>query len=323
MAVYKRKGLGSARHYLGGRNLTMKRYLQTFYSPYDWDIIRNFFFQNPVQARTIIDDFSKTNETKVERIMQEMSQGKSKIVIICGSRGGGKTSLAMYLAEKLYQKERINRIYFVGEQINKQLFPEWIRVVSDVEKVPAGSFAIIDESSIKYSARRSMEDSNVALSSFIAIARHNDLTILFITQHLNLIDINIFRLRDMIFFLRSSDYQIGERGGKHKSRDKFYEKVRRMMMARQLGECLFEMPSKRRFINFKYPLPEFWNDNISKLFKGFKPSEIKAKERIDRAVADEDRKLEYYKKRQEAKVSTYVKHGMKPPSEESNDNEMP
>jgi hypothetical protein len=217
-----------------------------------------------------LSDFVKSNETKISSIIREIVMGKSKIIILCGSRGGGKTSLAMFLAEELNRRNPYEKIFFVGEGIRKDLFPKWIKTTNNIESVPTSSIAIVDEASIKYSARRSMDEGNLMLTNLMAISRHKDLTILFITQHLNLIDINIFRLKDIIFHLRSSDYVIGERGGKHKSESKFYNKIRNMMMPRELGECLFEMPSKRRFINFKYPLPECWTSEMSKLFKGHK-----------------------------------------------------
>lgn len=317
--MIQRSSFGSAIYWLEGRPATMSRYLSTYYTPYDWDIIKNFFWENPIQAKIILSDFSKTNDTKLDIIVNEMSFGKSKIVIIVGARGSGKTCLSMFLVDELHKRELAWRIYFVGEDLDKHLFPNWIKVVNDINQVPNSAIAIVDEASVKFSARRSMDEGNILLTSLIATARHNDLTILFITQHLSLIDINVFRMRDMIFFLRSADYTIGERGGRTRSEDKFFRKIRNMMIARDIGECLFEQPSKRRFINFKFELPDFWNDEISKIFKNINQKEKFVKDKIQRAKDDEARKLNYFRKKAEIQAEVYAKKGIKVINKEEDD----
>ncbi len=305
--MIKRKARGFSLNWLKQHPLTLRRYLRAFYTRYDWDVIGNFFWENPKEARTILEDFKKTNEAKQRTIINEISIGKSKIIIIVGGRGSGKTALSMFISNRLYKEEKVKRLYFVGEDIEKNIFPDWIKVVPVIEKVPDGHVAIVDEASLRYSARRAMDDENVLLTGLIATARHHDLTILFITQHLGLIDLNIFRLRDLIFYLRSSDYEIGERGGKATTRYKGWQKIRSMMMPRETGECLFENPSTRRFINFKFELPEFWNDKISKLYRGYDAREMLSKKRKDK----EENYLNFYRRKQEIRAKALAKKGIK------------
>lgn len=304
----KRISSGTGLKYLRERWRDVDRYLSEFYYNYeDRDIIKYFFYENSVQAMTIVEDHCTTDYKKIEIILNQVRFGKSKIIIVVGARGSGKTGLSMFLTDELHKKEEEEIFYFVGEDLDPDLFPPFIKVVEDIEKVPRFSFAIVDEASLKYSARRSMKEENVMLTGLIATARHRDLTILFITQHLALIDIDIFRMRDIIFYLSSSDYTIGERGGRLNKQDKRYGLIRNMMQPRGQGECLFEMPSRRRFITFKFDLPDWWSDDISKLFKNYSPKEKQAKERAQKVKQIQDEKLDFIKK----KAEIYAQKGIK------------
>lgn len=278
----KRKSYGSAVWWLERHEVLLQRYIDNFYPPEDEWVIKQFFEENPIQARVILEDFNLSNLEKQGEIIEDLSYGKSKIAVICGARGGGKTSLCMFLAEQLHYKDERQKIYLVGEDINKEIFPEWFEIVERIEQVPSESIAIVDESSITFSARNFYKEANILLTSLLATARHHNLTILFLTQHLSLIDVNIFRLRDLIFFVKSSDYNLQDRGSATNTKvHQFWNKVRNMMSPRIIGECLYECPSHKRFINFKYPLPTFWAEKISKLFKdynfGEKLTEMKKK----------------------------------------------
>lgn len=82
----KRQSFGTAYHYLNGHSLSFQRYLQTFYPPYDWRVIGSFFYQNPIQAKVILEDFQKSNDEKLEEMIRVFVYGKSKIVYIVGAR---------------------------------------------------------------------------------------------------------------------------------------------------------------------------------------------------------------------------------------------
>lgn len=321
--VTKRSSTGSALKYLRGHNADVDRYLARYYYNYDdRKMIKYFFYEHATQAQVIIKDYCTPEERKKEWITELVYYGKSKIIIIVGARGAGKTGLCMYLSDELHKIGQ-NRLYFVGEDIDQNLFPEWIKVVPDIGKVPDGNVAIVDEAGLKYSARRFMQDENVLLTGLIATARHHDLTIIFITQHLSLVDINIFKMRDIVFYLKSSDYSIGERSGKINKEDKRYGLIRDMMQPRDQGECLFEMPSSRRFISFEFELPEFWNDNISKLFKGYNAKEHLVQEKAKRIKEQINNRLDYIRQKEEIKASIYASKGIKTIKEESSnrDNE--
>ncbi len=263
--VIKRSSFGSARYWLEGRRLTIQRYLQTFYTPHDWNLIKKFFFENPIQAKHIIKDFSKQNDAKLREVAWIFISGKSKIVFIVGARGSGKTATAFMFAETVHNE--IGRpIFYVSTLVNQKALPIWIKVVENINQIPKGSFGIIDESAIQYNSRNSMKKENKSLGEELAIARHKDLFLIFITQHMSMTDTNVDRLKDLVIWKQSNDYSFGVRNKRSKE-GRFWDKVRNMMAPRSQEECLFEYPAQRRFIHFHHGLPDCWSDELSKTWK--------------------------------------------------------
>lgn len=286
MAIRKRSSFGDASHWLDGRTMVMKRYLQAYYPPYDWKLIKYFFRENPIQAKHILKDFSKTNEAKLREVAITFISGKSKIVFIIGARGGGKTASAFMFAE-IVHREIQRPIFYVSDMVEQSALPSWMRVVGKLNDVPRGAFAIVDESAIQYNARRSMEKQNKQLGEELAIARHRDLFLIFITQHIAMTDANVDRLKDLVIWKQSNDYSFGVRG-RQTQEGKFWNKVRNMMSPRKKEECLFEYPAQRRFINFSHELPDCWSESLSKTWRDAKLTEKKEVEAIAPKVKKKD-----------------------------------
>lgn len=261
----RRQSYGSALWYLKGRSLTLRRYLNEFYPIHDWGIMRNFFFQNAIQGKVILNDYSKSNGEKQQEVGKIFINGKSKIVFIVGARGSGKTATAIKFAEIV--NFEINRpIFYVSETIDEKVLPRWMKKIKRLDDMPKGSFGIIDESAIQYNSRRAMESKSKSLGEQLAIARHRDLFLIFITQHMAMTDTNVDRLKDLVLWKMSNDYSFGSRG-KQTQEGKFWSKVRNMMSPRSKDECLFEYPAMRRFIHFTHQLPDCWSDELSKSWK--------------------------------------------------------
>lgn len=262
----RRNSFGSALHYLDGHKLTMTRYLQKFYTPYDWGIIRTFFFQNPIQARVILTDFSKSNEAKMEVVMDLFLKNKSQIIYIVGGRGSGKTCTAFMLAE-IYHRRTSRSVYYVGEGVNTDVLPKWCLYKKTIQDVPNSCLAIIDESGIQFNAREYQDRKNIDLGKLLMIARHRDLSCIFLTQHQSLSDTNLQRLRDLVIWKMSNDYTPAEKGTARSKEHQFWKKVRKMMSPRTKRECLFEYPMLRRFIHFSHNPPDCWSDDLSKTWR--------------------------------------------------------
>jgi len=265
----KRKSTGSAIYWARGNKMLRDKYLHRYYPIHDWGIIKHFFKENPIQAKIILQDFRKTNEAKQREVLNILLHGKSKIVYIIGARGKGKTCTSAWLVSELYKLNNKISIYFVGAGI-RQMFPkEWAKYENKIQDVPNNSFIVLDEASIRYSAREFYKESNILLGKYLAIARHKGLTVIFITQHAGMIDINIRRLRDIVIWKPSNDYTFTEGKGKDSTLKKFYDKIRYNMAPRNIDEVLLEYPAEKRFIHFKHEKPLFWTEELSKAFSSF------------------------------------------------------
>lgn len=279
--VIKRKGFGYSTYWLRSHRMLLDRYISRFYTPYDWHNMGWFFFKNPTQARVILEDFSRSNDAKLQEVVKVFVYGKSKIVYIVGARDSGKTATTFMFAECV--NNTTNRpIFYVSVGANKKLFPEWMKVVEDIDKVPCGAFAIVDEASIQFNARNFAKQDNKQLIDILAIARHNDIFLIFITQHTSLVDKTIRTLKDMVIWKMSNDYTIGETSGRQSREHQFWSKVRSIMAPRKKEECLFEYPSMRRFVNFTHGLAECWSDELSKSWQNIKFTQIKESEAMEK-----------------------------------------
>lgn len=279
--VIKRASYGSALFYLNGRKATLMRYLQRFYPPYDWRIIKHFFYDNPVQAKVILSDFAKSNDAKLTEVAKLfIGGGKSKIVFVVGARGSGKTATTFMFAETV-NREISRPIFYVSEDVDAKLLPSWMKMVKGVSDVPKESFAIIDESAIQYSSRDALKDKNKLLGKELSIARHREIFLIFITQHIAMSDINLDRLKDLVIWKKSNDYTFGTRDKKTQE-GKFWNKVRTMMAPRGKNECLFEYPAYKRFIHFTHSLPECWSDALSKTWKDAKLNKMVEKNKVEK-----------------------------------------
>lgn len=263
----KRQSFGTAYHYLNGHSLSFQRYLQTFYPPYDWRVIGNFFYQNPIQAKVILEDFQKSNDEKLEEMIRVFVYGKSKIVYIVGARNSGKTATAFMVAEETYKQIRRPIYYVAPTNTSQKALPYWCKLAESIQTVPRGSFAIVDESAIQFNAREYMQSENIDMTKLLVIARHKDIFLIFLTQDTELADTNIRRLRDIILWKKSNNYSLSERGNKQSREMRFWQKVRNMMAPREQSQCLFEYPSERRFIHFEHGLPECWSEALSKMWQ--------------------------------------------------------
>ena len=109
-----------------------------------------------------------------------LDPSKSSIGIVIGARGTGKSAIGMRLLENIRAKTERN-VCALG--FGKESIPSWITVVDIIDMIPNGSFVLIDEAGIEFGSRDSMSSMNKLLSSLLFIARHKDLSILFISQN--------------------------------------------------------------------------------------------------------------------------------------------
>lgn len=194
---------------------------------------------------------------------KKMLQGKSTIGIILGARGTGKSAVGVKILENIKAKTH-KKIYALG--FDRSTMPKWITVVDNIESVANNSVLLADEGGIQFSSRDSMSDVNKFLSQLLFVARHKDMSILFISQNSSNIEINTLRQADYLILKRSSLLQ-GD--FERKKIKEIYEGVKGSFKKYKSDKGITYIYSDnyRGFVST--PLPSFWNQDISKSYKGF------------------------------------------------------
>jgi len=188
--------------------------------------------------------------------------GKESVIgIIIGARGSGKSAIGMKFLENFRSKTNKN-IYAMG--FRKQDIPNWIDVVDNVSEIENDSVILIDEGGITFSSRKSMSNANQLLSELLMIARHKNLSVLFITQNSSNLEINVLRQADFLIMKPSSLLQ---KDFERKIIKKIYEDVAEDFEKHneELGLTYIHSDKFRGFVTNE--LPSFWSKKVSKAFK--------------------------------------------------------
>lgn len=203
----------------------------------------------------------KTEKGDYNKWYEKIISTDSNIGVIIGARGTGKTAFAIKLLENIYAQKK-KRLYAIG--FKKEEMPLWIDVIENINEIKNNSFVLIDEGGILFSSRSSMSKPNKLLSELILIARHKNLSILFISQNSSNLEVNILRQADFLILKPSSLLQ---KDFERKIIQKIYDS----------SEKEFEKFKKDKGLTYIYsgafkgfisnPLPSFWRESISKSFK--------------------------------------------------------
>ena len=191
----------------------------------------------------------------------KVNKSDSKIGVILGARGSGKTAFGMKFLENSHVKHK-KKCYAIG--FNSEEMPDWISVVENIDNIGNNALVLIDEGGVLFNSRDSMSNANKLLSDLILIARHKNLSILFISQNSSNLDINILRQADFLVLKPSSLLQ---RNFERKIIQKMYEQAQEHFdkFENELGITHIYAQNFNGFVS--NPLPSFWGINISKSFR--------------------------------------------------------
>jgi len=184
----------------------------------------------------------------------------SLIMLIIGRRGAGKTALGMKLVETAAILNK--KIYVIG--FGNSSVPNWVKKADDLSEIPNNSLVLIDEAGISFSSRSSMKQSNKDLAELLSIAKHKNLSLIFITQNSAMLDLNVLRLCDILLFKEPSLLQTRF---ERKGLQDIFDKVGNSFSSIQDKKEHFYVISDDFEGLVKSGLPEFWNDSISKSFR--------------------------------------------------------
>ncbi len=205
----------------------------------------------------------RSHEGKLGEFEGKIIGSKSSIGLILGARGSGKSALGMSILESA--KAQTSRpIYAVG--FKAEALPDWITTVTHLDDIPNNSFVLIDEGGIEFSSRNSQSDSNKLLSQLLFIARHKDMTILFITQNSSTLEINAIRQLDFLLLKKPSLLQKDfERGRIREMYDKVDTEFKELAV-REEGLVYVYADCYKGFASNQ--LPTFWGEDVSKSYRG-------------------------------------------------------
>jgi Cdc6-like AAA superfamily ATPase len=190
---------------------------------------------------------------------------KSTVGLIIGARGSGKSALGLRILENVHAKAK-RKVYAMG--FKEENLPKWVKVVKKIDDVDEGSFILVDEGGIAFSSRDFMSSANKLLSNLLLIARHKDLSILFISQNSANLEVNAIRQADYLLLRKSSLLQ---KDFERKKIKEIYETAEKYLKESEADALKTTFVYSDEFQGLvENELPSFWTDEVSKAFKEFK-----------------------------------------------------
>lgn len=196
-----------------------------------------------------------------QRFENMLATKDSTIGIILGARGSGKSAFGLKLLENLHAISG-RKIFAMGFRTGE--LPRWIHAIDDIELIENGAYVLIDEGGILFNARQGFSDANQLLSKLLLIARHKDLSIMFISQNSSNLEINAIRQADYLVLKPSSLLQLDFE--RKKIKEIYVEASEDFVKFKKTkGLTYIYSDTFKGFVS--NPLPTFWTQNISKSFR--------------------------------------------------------
>jgi len=204
----------------------------------------------------------KKKKGNLETFNNFLYDNKSTIGIILGARGTGKSAIGMSFLENFASKSE-KKLYALG--FKQSALPNWIKVVKSIEDIENNSVLLVDEGGIEFSSRSSMTNANKLLSDILLVARHKDLSVMFITQNSSNLEINAIRQADYLILKPSSLLQ---KDFERKKIKEVYESVDKDFETLKEDRGLTYLYSDKYCGFISNDLPSFWSEKVSKGYAG-------------------------------------------------------
>jgi hypothetical protein len=221
-----------------------------------FDLFKKKKPQAPFVAFTLVEKKRGSSDAFLARI-----QRKSTILLVIGKRGSGKTALGFRFLELFHYKTK-KECSIVGYADVK--LPSWIKKIKDVKDAKENSTVLIDEGALAFSARESMKDANKMIGNIMAIARHKNLTLIFISQNSAMIVVNVLRLVDTLILKEPSLLQ--SRFERKALRDIYDEIKHDFKLLEDKASHFFVYDDDFQGM-MSAPLPSFWTESVSTSYK--------------------------------------------------------
>ena len=194
------------------------------------------------------------------------------VVLLRGRRRWGKTALGCFLLWLFFNQKGMTP-YIVNFPKNKRkLLPDWIKTINDLNKLPKGCIAMMDEVSLKWAAQKYNLSEKEIIDQLISISGQKDQIIIIISHHAAKILLSMVREVDVQLFKLPS---------------KMHSKLERSEIRVFTKEALAAFEdlnmSKEEKKAYTYvitddidgemitnPLPDFWSEELSKAWSDLK-----------------------------------------------------
>jgi len=202
-------------------------------------------------------------EKAVKDWAKRITQSANNIIII-GKKGSGKSCLAFSLLDM--HNELAKRDCYVLNFPRPEALPEHIENVEAIEDVPNGGVVFIEEAGIQFNQFSFNSKAGRELADLLKIARHKEITTIFVVQNGQMLIRDARRLVD-VYLLREPSLQ------------QMYDEV--SLIKRLYSNCFMlfkaseDMKRKGFFVAdgslmemLQFDPPKYWTDNLSKAFSG-------------------------------------------------------
>ena len=222
----------------------------------DYDDKKQIFFQQPIDAVTVMEDFLLDNRKKIEQILRAFLDSEYVLSVVYGDPGSGKTSFNYQILSFLHELAPEVPIYALGTWKK----PFFIKdVLFDLNDIPPNSFVYLAELSKFFPSRDSSSIDNKKLSSQLAELRHFNIKVFGEVQKAALCDINIVRFANFIHFKYMSPYNISF------EREFTINPLIELLMPKDIFDKSQTLSiCQGRFFTYNIPSPDFFTEDLSK-----------------------------------------------------------
>jgi len=191
------------------------------------------------------------------------------LIVVEGQRGQGKTSLAWYIAELKRADKRGKRVIAFGmPDVARKALPKWISHMNTLEEVSMAkpSIIVIDEAAFTANSRRAMQETNIEWLKLIAICRHKDHLLIFVSQHNRQLDVQILADADLVIMKKPSLLHLRFTRPEFKPElETAYEEFQAIKGDTRKWAYVVDYHNGNAKM-LRCQLPKFWSDRISKAY---------------------------------------------------------
>jgi hypothetical protein len=187
------------------------------------------------------------------------------VVIILGFRGQGKSALAWYIMEQCRTfKGKVRPVYVLGMPKAKRRYaPKWVKHVDSFKNIPKHAVILVDEAALRFPARRSQSDENIAVAGLNALSRQRDQLIIFVAHTARLLELEAIMDCNVIIYRKPSAAYL-----KFERRETMEWTTTARAQILSKGNPLhwayvIDLEDDRRGL-LRCRLPNFWSEDLSK-----------------------------------------------------------